>query len=64
MIHARGRIPATAVSGFLGAGETHLVRNLLRRARGRPETLGSQRRPRRTVPRGQALRADLKRRIM
>ena len=39
MIHAlprrHGKIPATVVTGFLGAGKTSLVRNVLRRANGR-----------------------------
>ena len=29
------RIPATVVTGFLGAGKTTLIRNLVRNARGR-----------------------------
>ncbi len=39
MIHTlprrHGKIPATVVTGFLGAGKTSLVRNVLRRANGR-----------------------------
>ena len=35
MSQPRGKIPATVVTGFLGAGKTSLVRNLLRRANGR-----------------------------
>jgi cobalamin biosynthesis protein CobW len=32
---AGGKVPATVVTGFLGAGKTSLIRNLLRRADGR-----------------------------
>ena len=30
-----GKIPATVVTGFLGAGKTTLIQNLLRNANGR-----------------------------